>query len=125
MGTKQRLAVLLTLSGAAFLLATPVQAQMTGTEALEACRRGMLPSPPNHNPPPHEIAATGRCFGIVDAALLLGRSLPPAQRHCAPADASSAAPAVVVAFLVRHRERLGEPFADLAVAAMKDKWPCG
>lgn len=124
MGTKERLAAVLTLASAALLLAAPVQAEMTGKEALDACTRLTLPSPPGYNPPPSEVVASGRCAGIVDAAFQFGRSLPPPLRHCAPASDSTAALQTVTAWLRAHRQRLDEPFTMLAATALAEKWPC-
>lgn len=124
MGTMERLAAALMLSSAALLFTAPVQAEMTGKEALNACMKLMLPSPPGYNPPPSEVVTSGRCAGIVDAALEFGRSLPPPLRHCAPASDSTAALQAVTAWLRAHRQRLDEPFTMLAATALAEKWPC-
>lgn len=113
-------------AAAVMLVAPPMmaRAEMTGTSALDACRRQMLPSPPGYSPAPHELVLSGRCIGVIDAIIRVGRSLPPPQRNCAPMDGSTAGLQVVVQYMVGHRDRLGEPFVDLVTGALAEKWPC-
>ena len=124
-----------TVLAAALLVAAPARAQndsASATNYLPSCaaaldilqgRKPVADSP--------EAAAQLRraamCFGAVNAVLNVQPYLQKQYAMCAPAGPAvtpAQALPVIVAYLGAHKDRLGENFHGLALAALAEKWPC-
>lgn len=109
------------------LLAGTARAETSGADMLEPCRSLLIPTPPGKVSTPYESVLAGRCVGTIAALAAIGPLLPEARRHCAPPEVATekrGATDVVVAYMVRRRDRLQERFVDVVLAALADKWPC-
>ena len=68
---------------------------------------------------------SGVCVGSVGTMASMAGILEPGFRFCPPKGGSrDQAVAVVVKFLEAHPEQWHEHFSTLALAAMKQAWPC-
>ena len=109
------------------LLAGTARAETSGAFMLEPCRGLLIPTPPGKVTTIHEAVLAGRCTGTIAGLAAIGPLLPEARRHCAPPEVATGkrgAIDVVVAYMLKHRDRLQERFVDLVLAALADKWPC-
>lgn len=67
----------------------------------------------------------GVCSGEVEALVVIGQLLPIGQRFCTPTGSTRGqAVRVVVAYIQQNPARTHEPFATLAVEALRRAWPC-
>ena len=72
-----------------------------------------------------EIVSATYCVGAVSALAGVAPLLPPQYRFCFPNDVTAReAVQVVVAYLESSLSRLQEDFRPLAIAAMRQAWPC-
>ena len=72
-----------------------------------------------------EIVSAAYCVGAVSALVGVALLLPPRYRFCFPDDVTAGeAVQVVVAYLESSLSRLHEDFRPLAIAAMRQAWPC-
>ena len=72
-----------------------------------------------------EIVSATYCVGAVSALVGVAPLLPPRYRFCFPDDVTAGeAVQVVVAYLESSLSRLHEDFRQLAIAAMRQAWPC-
>jgi Ssp1 endopeptidase immunity protein Rap1a len=72
-----------------------------------------------------EIVSATYCVAAVSALVGVAPLLPPRDRFCFPDDVTAGeAVQVVVAYLESNLTRLDEDFRPLAIAAMKQAWPC-
>ena len=72
-----------------------------------------------------EIMSAAYCVGAVSALVGVAPLLPQRQRFCFPDDVTAGeAVQVVVAYLESNLSRLPEDFRLLAIAAMRQAWPC-
>jgi hypothetical protein len=92
----------------------------TGYDYLPRCQlvvRGPLTD--------REIVSATYCVGAVSALVGVAPLLPPRYRFCFPDDVTAGeAVQVVVAYLESSLSRLHEDFRPLAIAAMRQAWPC-
>ena len=92
----------------------------TGYDYLPRCQlvvRGPLTE--------REIASATYCVGAVSALIGVGSLLTPRYRFCFPDDVTAGeAVQVVVAYLESNPSHLQEDFRPLAIAAMRQAWPC-
>jgi len=92
----------------------------TGYDYLPRCQlvvRGPLTD--------REIVSATYCLGAVSALVGVAPLLPPRYRFCFPDDVTTGeAVQVVVAYLESSLSRLHEDFRPLAIAAMRQAWPC-
>jgi Rap1a immunity proteins len=99
-------------------LTMPASAQDTTTanQMLPGCK-GLLD---NSMTSGVSVYQQGRCGGYV-AGLVYGGG----QEFCSPKGVSiGQAVAVVIKYIEARPERMHEPFADLALEALKAAWPC-
>lgn len=67
----------------------------------------------------------GICAGRMDILLWVGSSLPREGRFCAPAGVTKPQAAqVAVTYIDRNPGRMHESFAELALMAFIEAWPC-
>lgn len=72
-----------------------------------------------------EIATATYCVGAVTALTGVAPLLAPRYRFCFPDDVTAGeAVQVVVAYLESNLSRLEDDFRQLAIAAMRQAWPC-
>lgn len=72
-----------------------------------------------------EIVTATYCVGAVSALIGAAPFLAPQYRFCFPDDVTAGeAVQVVVAYLESSLSRLHEDFRKLALAAMRQAWPC-
>ena len=103
-------------------LASPAAAQAQNVNSanflLEHCRRAAAD--------PDRAAEVGAfCMGQIAGIMVLGQFLVPSLRFCPPDGwTRQQGFRVVVAFLDANPQRLHEPFAALALEALRKPWPC-
>jgi hypothetical protein len=72
-----------------------------------------------------QSAAGGRCMGIVATLSFVSRVLPDNLKFCHP---STATPEQIVqaisSFMDANPDAVGQDFRLIALAAMRNKWPC-
>jgi hypothetical protein len=72
-----------------------------------------------------EIVSATYCVGAVSALVGIGPLLSPQYRFCFPGGVTAGeAVQVVAAYLESNLSRLHEDFRQLAIAAMRQAWPC-
>jgi sugar/nucleoside kinase (ribokinase family) len=72
-----------------------------------------------------EVATATYCVGAVSALVGVAPLLLPRHQFCFPDDVTAGeAVQVVVAYLESSLSRLHEDFRQLAIAAMRQAWPC-
>ncbi|MCF8533071.1 MAG: hypothetical protein K9G48_08715 [Reyranella sp.] len=98
---------------------TALAAPPTAKEALPGCRffaDGALERRP---------FSQGDCAGTVYTLMILGPDLPDVLRHCVPDGVTTKqAVQVVVTYIDRLPQRMGDPFLWLSVEALRAAWPC-
>lgn len=114
-------AVLMAVTCATLVPVAPALGQTTGEDMLNPCRSLILPHPLGRTVSTEEALSSGRCQGTAETLAHVGKALPERQRNCAPV---SRATETVAVFLALNRARLTEPFVDLAIEALRQKWPC-
>jgi hypothetical protein len=89
----------------------------TAKAMLPYCMAGLNPS--------SQEAAGGRCMGVIATLSFVSRVLPDNLKFCHP---NAATPEqivqVIASFAEAHAESLDQDFRLVALAAMRDKWPC-
>jgi len=74
---------------------------------------------------PKNTFMEGMCLGMLQGFAGVGRGLPAAIRFCQPQDNPyKDLLGAVVRFLDAHPERLNEKFGVLALAALREAYPC-
>jgi Rap1a immunity proteins len=103
-----------------------VCATLSGAQAEVGLGRDVLPMCKKALVDPATNWETGVCLGSIKTLVDVGRNgLGPALRFCIPPQAPLAsAMGVVVTYVGARPERLNEPFARLAIDAMREAWPC-
>jgi len=91
----------------------------TGTYMLPHCKAYLVGERYNDT-------ARAKCFGILSTLGYLKQAFIPKFRFCAPDEISATqAGRVVIKFLEEHPEELHRDFRFLALAALRNQWPCG
>jgi hypothetical protein len=106
------------------LMTTAAIAQYTrGTDIRTA--KAMLPHCMAGLKPDAQDTAGGRCAGIMATLSFVSRVLPDNLKFCHP---SAATPAdmlqVIESFVEANPDAGGQDFRLVALAAMRQKWPC-
>jgi Rap1a immunity proteins len=72
-----------------------------------------------------EARAAGSCEGMIETAMVFSPNMPADTRACAPAQGSVLESAkVLLRYLDKNPGRLNEAGITLAIAALRDAWPC-
>jgi len=67
----------------------------------------------------------GECLGAVYALLTVSHTLAEPLKFCPPVEFDAEQGVrVVVAYIEKRPERVGEDFTTLALEALRSKWPC-
>ena len=67
----------------------------------------------------------GECLGAVYALLTVSHTLAEPLKFCPPVEFDAEQGVrVVVAYIEKRPERVGEDFTTLALEALQSKWPC-
>ena len=105
------------------LMASAAVAQDTRSETRSA--KAMLPHCTAGLAPDAQDAAGGRCAGIMATLSFVSRVLPDNLKFCHP---SAATPElmlqVIASFVEANPDAGGQDFRLVALAAMRQKWPC-
>jgi len=106
------------------LMASAAVAQDTrGTDIRSA--KAMLPHCMAGLKPDAQDTAGGRCAGILATLSFVSRVLPDNLKFCHP---SAATPEqmlqVIASFIEANPDAAGQDFRLVALAAMRQKWPC-
>jgi hypothetical protein len=81
----------------------------------------------DHSVPPDQPVNVGECFGFIHGVVAMYHFYSPEWTFCPPdGDDTKAITAmrVVVAWLAKHPEHMPRHFAVIALAAMREAWPC-
>ena len=106
----------------ALLVTAPAEAQ-TARSLLEGCRQFLDKAPVGKDLV--VLYNGGICSGIVTAIFHLGPQLQSGARFCAPPKATMGdAMRVVLAYIDARPKQQETPFNILALAALRDAWPC-
>jgi hypothetical protein len=90
----------------------------TGTDMLPHCKAFLVEER-------YSDTAGAKCFGILSTLGYIKQALIPRFRFCAPDELSGVqAGRVVIKFLEEHAEELHRDFRFLALAALRNQWPC-
>ena len=119
--TAPRCGALIAIALINFVAYTPAQAQSkTAGELLAACKAFVDSTLEESN-----AFDGGICAGQIDALRNIGSSLDKDRRYCVPKEVTNLqATRVVVQWIERSRESLKQPFAVVAMTALKQTWPC-
>jgi hypothetical protein len=103
-----------------------VGATLSGAQAQVGFGRDVLPMCKKAMVNPATSWETGVCLGSIKILVDIGRNgLGPTHRFCIPPKAPLAsAMGIVVTYIDARPDRLNEPFARLAIDAMREAWPC-
>ena len=106
------------------LMLTAAVAQDTRTADLRSAK-AMLPHCMAGLKPDAQDTAGGRCAGIMATLSFVSRVLPDNLKFCHP---SAATPEqmlqVIESFIEANPDAAGQDFRLVALAAMRQKWPC-
>jgi len=102
------------------------RAQSSGNDNLRGCEDVVASMQGRGSTHLDVIYRNGLCSGAVGSLMQIGLLLPAPQfRFCAPDNATNGqAVRVVTAYLEAHPESLNQEFTWLAIAAMRNAWPC-
>jgi len=110
--------VAITAALTAVTFGTPAAAR-TGNDLIKACH-GVFD---DDKPEPGEAIDQGYCMGAVSMLMQLGATT--TLKFCPPANATVyQGVRVVLKFMDATPERLNEQFIGLAVAGLRQAWPC-
>jgi hypothetical protein len=69
--------------------------------------------------------AAGACEGMIETAMVFSPNMPADTRACAPAQGSALESAkVLLRYLDKSPDRVGEAGITLAIESLRDAWPC-
>ena len=72
-----------------------------------------------------EARAAGACEGMIETAMVFAPNMPADSRACAPAQGSVLESAkTLLRYLDKNPDRLNEAGITVAIAALRDAWPC-
>jgi len=72
-----------------------------------------------------EARAAGSCEGMIETAMVFAPNMPADSRACAPAQGSVLESAkALLRYLDKNPARLNEAGITVAIAALRDAWPC-
>ena len=107
------------------LVIVPTFGPAVGTAQEIRTAKAMLPYCMAALNPNAQEPAGGRCMGIIATLSFVSRVLPDNLKFCHPSTATPEQMVQVVSIFVQSNPESGaEDFRLVALAAMRDKWPC-